>query len=128
DRVAAGLRPRLLFLRDDSAWHRRSAGRQAQFPDRCQARPTQHRLGATASSDPNARARPNREHAPDQGRARERESEEERRLRGLARAVQEGLSLAAGRLVEVLSDSTEAYDRGQKFAHYRRIPSLREYV
>jgi Uma2 family endonuclease len=31
-------------------------------------------------------------------------------------------------LVEVLSDSSEAYDRGQKFAHYRRIPSLREYV
>ncbi|HVK65496.1 MAG TPA: Uma2 family endonuclease [Polyangium sp.] len=31
-------------------------------------------------------------------------------------------------LVEVLSESTEAYDRGQKFAHYRRIPSLREYV
>lgn len=31
-------------------------------------------------------------------------------------------------LVEVLSDSTEAYDRGEKFAHYRRIPSLREYV
>ncbi|MBI4954425.1 MAG: Uma2 family endonuclease [Myxococcales bacterium] len=31
-------------------------------------------------------------------------------------------------VVEVLSDSTEAYDRGQKFAHYRRIPSLREYV
>ncbi|MDI1448107.1 Uma2 family endonuclease [Polyangium sp. 6x1] len=31
-------------------------------------------------------------------------------------------------LVEVLSKSTEAYDRGQKFAHYRRIPSLREYV
>ncbi|KYF75314.1 hypothetical protein BE11_00675 [Sorangium cellulosum] len=31
-------------------------------------------------------------------------------------------------LVEVLSDSTEAYDRGQKFAHYRLIPSLREYV
>jgi Uma2 family endonuclease len=30
--------------------------------------------------------------------------------------------------VEVLSDSTEAYDRGTKFAHYRRIPSLREYV
>ncbi len=30
-------------------------------------------------------------------------------------------------LVEVLSDSTEAYDRGEKFAHYRRIPSLREY-
>lgn len=31
-------------------------------------------------------------------------------------------------LVEVLSDSTEADDRGEKFAHYRRIPSLREYV
>jgi Uma2 family endonuclease len=30
-------------------------------------------------------------------------------------------------LVEVLSDSSEAYDRGEKFAHYRRIPSLREY-
>jgi Uma2 family endonuclease len=31
-------------------------------------------------------------------------------------------------LVEVLSPSTEAYDRGEKFAHYRRLPSLREYV
>jgi Uma2 family endonuclease len=31
-------------------------------------------------------------------------------------------------LVEVLSDSTEGYDRGAKVAHYRRIPSLREYV
>jgi Uma2 family endonuclease len=31
-------------------------------------------------------------------------------------------------LVEVLSDSTEEYDRGEKFAHYMRIPSLREYV
>jgi Uma2 family endonuclease len=31
-------------------------------------------------------------------------------------------------IVEVLSDSTEAYDRGGKFAHYRRIDSLREYV
>jgi Uma2 family endonuclease len=31
-------------------------------------------------------------------------------------------------LVEVLSDSTEAYDRGEKFAHYRRIDSLRDYV
>jgi Uma2 family endonuclease len=31
-------------------------------------------------------------------------------------------------LVEVLSDATEAYDRGEKFAHYRRIPSLQEYV
>jgi Uma2 family endonuclease len=31
-------------------------------------------------------------------------------------------------IVEVLSDSTEASDRGDKFAHYRRLPSLREYV
>ncbi|PRP98090.1 hypothetical protein ENSA5_30750 [Enhygromyxa salina] len=31
-------------------------------------------------------------------------------------------------IVEVLSDSTEAYDRGEKFAHYRRIPGLREYL
>lgn len=29
-------------------------------------------------------------------------------------------------IVEVLSDSTEAYDRGEKFAHYRQLPSLRE--
>ena len=31
-------------------------------------------------------------------------------------------------LVEVLSDSTEAYDRGKKFEHYRQIPSLQEYL
>ncbi len=31
-------------------------------------------------------------------------------------------------VVEVLSDSTEAYDRGDKFAGYRTIPSLRTYV
>ncbi|MBO3464390.1 Uma2 family endonuclease [Aetokthonos hydrillicola] len=31
-------------------------------------------------------------------------------------------------IVEVLSPSTEAFDRGQKFRHYRRIDSLREYV
>ncbi len=31
-------------------------------------------------------------------------------------------------IVEVLSPSTEAYDRGEKFAHYRRLGSLREYV
>lgn len=29
-------------------------------------------------------------------------------------------------LVEVLSPSTEAYDRGDKLDHYKRIPSLRE--
>jgi Uma2 family endonuclease len=31
-------------------------------------------------------------------------------------------------IVEVLSDSTEAYDRGKKFEHYRTIPTLRHYV
>jgi Uma2 family endonuclease len=31
-------------------------------------------------------------------------------------------------LVEVLSPSTAEYDRGEKFAHYKRIPSLRQYV
>ncbi|MEA5459265.1 Uma2 family endonuclease [Arcicella sp. LKC2W] len=31
-------------------------------------------------------------------------------------------------IIEILSKSTEAYDRGEKFALYRSIPSLREYV
>ncbi|MFO0760068.1 MAG: Uma2 family endonuclease [Byssovorax sp.] len=31
-------------------------------------------------------------------------------------------------IVEVLSDSTEAYDRGDKFANYRTVPSFEEYV
>ena len=31
-------------------------------------------------------------------------------------------------IIEVLSPSTEAYDRGAKFAHYRRLDSLQEYV
>jgi Uma2 family endonuclease len=31
-------------------------------------------------------------------------------------------------LVEVLSRSTESYDRGEKFEHYRRLESLRDYV
>jgi Uma2 family endonuclease len=31
-------------------------------------------------------------------------------------------------LVEVLSKSTESYDRGRKFSHYQKIPFLREYV
>lgn len=30
-------------------------------------------------------------------------------------------------IIEVLSDSTEAYDRGAKFAAYRQIDSLKEY-
>lgn len=31
-------------------------------------------------------------------------------------------------LIEVLSDTTESYDRGKKFQHYRSIESLQEYV
>lgn len=31
-------------------------------------------------------------------------------------------------IIEVLSPSTEAYDRGDKFRYYQTIPSLREYV
>ncbi len=31
-------------------------------------------------------------------------------------------------VIEVLSDSTEAYDRGKKFEHYRQIPACREYL
>lgn len=31
-------------------------------------------------------------------------------------------------IIEVLSDSTERYDRGAKFAHYRNLPSLEDYL
>lgn len=31
-------------------------------------------------------------------------------------------------IVKVLSDSTEAWDRGEKAAHYRKLPTLQEYV
>ena len=31
-------------------------------------------------------------------------------------------------IVDVLSDSTEGYDRGKKFEHYRQVPSLKEYL
>ena len=31
-------------------------------------------------------------------------------------------------LAEVLSDTTEAYDRGEKFGHYRRLASLQAYL
>ncbi|MEO7714724.1 MAG: Uma2 family endonuclease [Capsulimonas sp.] len=31
-------------------------------------------------------------------------------------------------IIEVLSPSTELYDRGEKFAHYRRLPSLTDYI
>ncbi|MDE0009630.1 MAG: Uma2 family endonuclease [Candidatus Poribacteria bacterium] len=30
--------------------------------------------------------------------------------------------------IEVLSPSTEAYDRGEKFTHYRQLSSLPEYI
>lgn len=31
-------------------------------------------------------------------------------------------------IIEILSESTEAYERGDKFAHYRAIPTLLEYI
>lgn len=31
-------------------------------------------------------------------------------------------------IAEVLSSTTESYDRGRKFRHYQRLPSLQEYV
>ena len=31
-------------------------------------------------------------------------------------------------IIEVLSPSTEAYDRGEKFSHYRQLQSLQEYI
>lgn len=31
-------------------------------------------------------------------------------------------------IIEILSDSTEAFDRGDKFADYQSLPSLQEYV
>jgi len=36
--------------------------------------------------------------------------------------------LNPGVLIEVLSPSTEAYDRGKKFSHYRTLDSLAEYL
>lgn len=39
-----------------------------------------------------------------------------------------GTLLSPVLIVEVLSPSTENYDRGTKFAHYRSIPSFTEYV
>ncbi|HEY2787342.1 MAG TPA: Uma2 family endonuclease [Fimbriiglobus sp.] len=31
-------------------------------------------------------------------------------------------------VIEVLSESTEKYDRGKRFKHYQSVPSIREYV
>lgn len=39
-----------------------------------------------------------------------------------------GVLLNPSLVVEVLSDSTESYDRGEKFARYRSLASLEEYV
>lgn len=43
------------------------------------------------------------------------------------RALGEGVTNPAV-IIEVLSESTERYDREEKFGYYRRLPSLREYV
>jgi len=54
-----------------------------------------------------------------------------RRTAGHSRAVSPwGIShvLNPTLLIEVLSPSTESYDRGEKFEHYRRVESLVEYV
>lgn len=36
--------------------------------------------------------------------------------------------LNPGLIIEVVSPSTESYDRGEKFAHYRRLKTLTEYI
>lgn len=41
---------------------------------------------------------------------------------------QEDVLLNPQMIIEVLSKSTEAYDRGRKFEHYQAITSLREYI
>jgi len=47
----------------------------------------------------------------------------------IQRAVSDSEAVANPLLIaEVLSESSEAYDRGEKFRHYRRLDSLREYV
>lgn len=51
-------------------------------------------------------------------------------IRGTLEANAEGPNTATNPavLVEVLSDSTEAYDRGEKRQHYQAIPSLQDYL
>ncbi len=44
------------------------------------------------------------------------------------RASAEDFILYPKLIVEVLSDSTEAFDRGDKFSDYKAIPTLEEYV
>jgi len=43
-------------------------------------------------------------------------------------AGEDDIALNPTLIVEVLSKSTEAFDRGEKFAQYRKIDSLKEYV
>ncbi|MFN3638536.1 MAG: Uma2 family endonuclease [Chloroherpetonaceae bacterium] len=47
---------------------------------------------------------------------------------GTAPFVQEDMATDATLIVEVLSDTTEAFDRGKKFESYQCLPSLQEYV
>jgi Uma2 family endonuclease len=42
--------------------------------------------------------------------------------------VEEDIATDATVIIEVLSDSTEALDRGEKFESYQRLPSLQDYV
>ncbi len=42
--------------------------------------------------------------------------------------AQQDILLNPAIIFEILSPSTEKYDRGSKFRHYRTIESLREYV
>jgi Uma2 family endonuclease len=47
---------------------------------------------------------------------------------GAQRFIGEDTLLNPTLVAEVLSESTEAYDRGRKFGQYRQIPSLGEYL
>ncbi len=42
--------------------------------------------------------------------------------------VEEDIAADATVIIEVLSDSTEAFDRGKKFEFYQQLPSLQDYV
>jgi Uma2 family endonuclease len=62
----------------------------------------------------------NRYHFPDASAVCEEEAKYERG--GIARLINPAL------LVEVISDSSDPYDRTEKFSAYRRLPSFREYL
>lgn len=42
--------------------------------------------------------------------------------------VEEDIAADATIIIEVLSDSTEAFDRGKKFEFYQQLPSLQDYL